>query len=63
MTGSSPFRAWPVDFGGFTTFGAVVDRIDFLRPFVNRGHPDLCWAAWETENLVRLLNGEPLIGE
>lgn len=48
-------RAWPVDFAGFSTAEQVIDRIHALTPLVWRGHEDLCWAAWEIEQLSAML--------
>lgn len=50
-----PMRAWPVDFAGFSTAEQVIDRIHALTPLVWRGHEDLCWAAWEIDQLTAML--------
>lgn len=50
-------KAWPVDFSGFTDADAIIARIDELRPRVMTGSEDLCWAAWEIEQLEAMLYG------
>lgn len=63
MSGWAHYRTWPVDFSGFGTIDSIVERIEVLRPLVLRGHQDICWAAWEIENLDRLLHGNALVLE
>ena len=53
-------KAWPVDFAGFASIDEVLDRIAVLEQQVSRGHEDICWAAWEIEQLNILLMPEPL---
>lgn len=51
-----PLKAWPIDFAGFTTVDQIQARISELEPRVMRGHEDICWAAWEIEQLTELLH-------
>ena len=48
-------RAWPVDFSGYDTSEAIIDRLEVLRPLVWRGHEDICWVSWEIERLTAML--------
>lgn len=50
-------KAWPVDFAGYADANPIIRRIDALRPNVMTGSEDLCWAAWEIEQLEKMLNG------
>lgn len=50
-----PMKAWPVDFAGFATAEQVRARLAEIEPLVLRGHEDICWAAWEVEQLRVLL--------
>lgn len=50
-----PMKARPVDFAGFTTAEQVQARLQEIEPLVLRGHEDICWAAWEAEQLRVLL--------
>lgn len=50
-----PMKAWPVDFAGFVTAEQVRARLAEIEPLVLRGHEDICWAAWEVEQLRPLL--------
>lgn len=56
-------KAWPVDFSGFTDSGAIIARIDELRPQVMRGSVDLCWAAWEIEELEQMLRADDPVNQ
>lgn len=48
-------KAWPVDFAGFTSAEQVRARLAVVEPRVRHGHEDICWAAWEVEQLRPLL--------